>query len=398
MERRIAVSYKDILFETSGHQFEYRIGFGALDSIAQKLKALGNITSATILCDKVDEPRTVQRLVDKLDESSVSSVVHAIRFGDEVRTFDEIGRILERLIEKGGMHPDVFIACGPDTILKMGAYLAYLLDSNIPFIYIPTNPRTALLAPCIHASIHLAKQKDALVRYENPAYICYDFESEKHLGLKTLREIYPYLARFCFANSSYAFHQLCLDAEKLKQKDYGVYLTHLSNTLYQLSKLMKCAHSREELYSSPELSFASYTQAALERAVDKNTFYPGEYLADAMRLEMSLAKRKLGLEPAYVDMINSFFETLNIKELDVDLALERYFVCLLGKSPDFLLLDEKDQEAEGLADEIELLLLSKPGEFQKTSLDQADLIGELETFAQKRTELVPVHKRRDYKK
>lgn len=398
MERGAFVSYKDIHFEKASHQFDYRIGHGALDSLVEKLSELGDFKKVTILCDKVDEPRTAKEVTDLLEAAGITCVLHAVRFGDEVRTFEEAGRVLERLIEKEGMDPDLFIACGPLSILKLGSYISYLLDANLPLVFIPTNPLSALLAPITGASVNLGKLKDALTKEPQVLYMCYDFESEKHLGLKTLRDVYPYLARFCFANSAYAFNSLCLDAEKLKQKDALSYLTHMSNALYQLSKLVKETGSQEELMKTPELCFADYTQKALERSVNKNTFYPGEYMADAMRLDLALAQHKLGLESAYKEMLNDFFSTLSIKALDIDLAVETYFVSMLGESQEFLNLNEEEQEKRGLAEEISLLLPHKPGEFEEVVLDQADLISVLEDFAAERRELVPVHRRRDYKK
>ncbi|MDO5044996.1 MAG: hypothetical protein Q4E22_06865 [Coriobacteriia bacterium] len=387
---------RDISFSRLNKKdYTFRIGEDVLDTLAEDIRAIkADVEKVLIFTNAVDEPRMAFKVYEKLESAGITSVTHAIRYGDEAKNFDEAGRALARIHEKEALDCDFVLIVGNESVLELGAFVSDLLYNKAAYAYVVTTPQAALKVPFLSGKINVGKYKSLIGFEPKPSFALYDQIAERSLGVKTLRDVFPVFLQRAIGQSLYQFNNLYLHAEEIAKRDQLHYVTALSDALYALSKLYKEVDGVEELKDYPEYSFGSWVSSALEKAIGRGKFYEGELLAEGMRFEARLASELAGFDTAYVDMLDSYLEKVGVKPLEVDIDEEKFFITLLGKEPEFLQLSQEEQEAEGIPDEVLVKLPKKPGEFTQMSVDQSVLVMHIEAFCNTRRELVPAHKRR----
>lgn len=181
----------------AGREYDVRIGAGLIDRAGTEISPLLKRARVAIVTDDNVGPRHLPRLERALASEGIASTSLTLAHGEATKSWQQLQRVVEWLLEVEVERRDIVIALGGGVIGDLVGFAAAILRRGVRFVQIPTS----LLAQVDSSvggktGINSPHGKNLVGAFHQPALVLADLEALDTLGPRDLRAGYGEVVKY----------------------------------------------------------------------------------------------------------------------------------------------------------------------------------------------------------
>jgi 3-dehydroquinate synthase len=216
MDPRMSAALETVNVALGARSYDIVVGHGALGELTRRLAPMLKRPRVYVLSDETVASLHRARIEAALAPAGIKRDWCALPPGEQTKTFAELGRVLDWLLEGGADRGDVLIAFGGGVIGDMGGLAASLMKRGMGFVQVPTT----LLAQVDSSvggktAVNTPRGKNLVGAFYQPRLVIADTELLATLPVRELRAGYAEIVKYGLINDRPFFDWLAREGGRV---------------------------------------------------------------------------------------------------------------------------------------------------------------------------------------
>jgi 3-dehydroquinate synthase len=351
---------------TDSAAYDIEIAPGLLDRCGERLGALVEPRNVAVITDTTVAGIYGERVATSLEDAGFAPRLLTIPAGEESKSWETAGRVLEELAAVGLDRTDVVLALGGGVVGDLSGFCAGVYMRGVRFVQVPTT----LLAQVDSSvggktAVDLVAGKNLAGAFVQPLLVLADTSVLVTLPEGEWRSGLAEVAKSAILDGEAFLSWLEFSARAVTAREPDAVTEAVRASVAFKARVVE--GDERETGPRESLNLGHTLGHALERVLGYGTLPHGVAVAEGLRFAARLAERVLGVEPGFRERQDRLLDAMGLPALvgDFDTDAIRLSMSL-------------DKKARGGVPRF--VLATAPGEYVVTQIDSDVLAEELESW------------------